>query len=74
MLDPQLRLVRANSLVEGVGTEGYIGLRFTEAFRLDDPDGSEQLLKRVLAGEGPVRDHLVRGRFRHTPGDRVFLV
>ncbi|MEU0158596.1 SpoIIE family protein phosphatase [Streptomyces sp. NPDC006261] len=74
VLDPQLRLVRANSLVEGVGTEEYIGLRFTEAFRLDDPHGSEQLMKRVLSGEGPVREHLVRGRFRHVPGDRIFLV
>ncbi|CAD5958046.1 Stage II sporulation protein E (SpoIIE) [Streptomyces sp. KY75] len=74
VLDPQLRLVRANSLVEGVGTEEYIGLRFTEAFRLDDPDGSEQLLKAVLAGEGPVREHLVRGRLRRIPGDRIFLV
>ncbi|CAM5728117.1 hypothetical protein SMICM304S_11255 [Streptomyces microflavus] len=63
VLDPQLRLVRANSLVEGVGTEEYIGLRFTEAFRLDDPDGSEQLLKQVLAGEVRVRRrHLVRRR------------
>ncbi|MFD3974831.1 SpoIIE family protein phosphatase [Streptomyces cyaneofuscatus] len=74
VLDPQLRLVRANPLVEGVRTEEYIGLRFTEAFRLDDPHGSQQLLERVLAGEGPVRDHLVRGRLRHIPGDRTFLV
>ncbi|MFD3748826.1 SpoIIE family protein phosphatase [Streptomyces cyaneofuscatus] len=74
VLDPQLRLVRANSLVEGVGTEEYIGLPFTEAFRLDDPQGSEQLLERVLAGEGPVREHLVRGRLRRIPGDRTFLV
>lgn len=74
VLDPQLRLVRANSLVEGVETGEYIGRRFTEAFRLDDPDGSEQLMKRVLAGEGPVRDHLVRGRLRRIPGDREFLV
>ncbi|MGW7228202.1 SpoIIE family protein phosphatase [Streptomyces cyaneofuscatus] len=74
VLDPQLRLVRANSLVEGVGTEEYIGLPFTEAFRLDDPQGSGQLLERVLAGEGPVREHLVRGRLRRIPGDRTFLV
>ncbi|MFD3645869.1 SpoIIE family protein phosphatase [Streptomyces cyaneofuscatus] len=74
VLDPQLRLVRANSLVEGVRTEEYIGLPFTEAFRLDDPQGSEQLLERVLAGEGPVREHLVRGRLRRIPGDRTFLV
>ncbi|POG48724.1 diguanylate cyclase [Streptomyces sp. ZL-24] len=74
VLDPQLRLVRANSLVEGVGTEEYIGLPFTEVFRLDDPDGCERLLRRVLAGDGPVRDHLVRGRLRQIPGDRTFLV
>lgn len=74
VLDPQLRLVRTNSPVEGIDTEEYIGRRFTEAFRLDDPDGSEQLLKRVLAGEGPARDHLVRGRLREIPGDRIFLV
>ncbi|GGP81314.1 SpoIIE family protein phosphatase [Streptomyces sindenensis] len=73
VLDPQLRLVRANSLLEGVQTGEYIGSRFTEAVRLDDPDGSEQLMKRVLAGEGPVRDHLVRGRLRRIPGDRQFL-
>ncbi len=74
VLDPQLRLVRANSLVEGVGTEEYIGLPFTEVFRLDDPDGCERLLRRVLAEDGPVRDHLVRGRLRQIPGDRTFLV
>ncbi|MGW1332975.1 SpoIIE family protein phosphatase [Streptomyces rubiginosohelvolus] len=73
VLDPRLRLVRANSLVEGVGTGEYAGRPFTEVFRLDDPDGSEQLMKRVLAGEGPVRDHLVRGRLRRIPGDRRFL-
>ncbi|MFE6697514.1 SpoIIE family protein phosphatase [Streptomyces sp. NPDC057718] len=74
VLDPRLRLVRANSLVEGVETGEYLGSPFTEAFRLDDPDGAEQLMKRVLAGDGPVRDHLVRGRLRQIPGDRVFLV
>ncbi|MFE2979673.1 SpoIIE family protein phosphatase [Streptomyces sp. NPDC059258] len=74
VLDPQLRLVRANSLVEGVETGEYLGSRLTEAFRLDDPDGAEQLMKRVLAGDGPVRDHLVRGRLRQISGDRVFLV
>ncbi|MDJ1639469.1 ATP-binding SpoIIE family protein phosphatase [Streptomyces pakalii] len=73
VLDPRLRLVRANSLVEGVGTGEHAGLPFSEVFRLDDPDGSEQLMKRVLAGEGPVRDHLVRGRLRRIPGDRQFL-
>ncbi|MFH9294246.1 SpoIIE family protein phosphatase [Streptomyces sp. NPDC017520] len=74
VLDPQLRLVRANSLVDGVETGEHIGSRFTEAFRLDDPDGAEQLMKRVLVGEGPVRDRLVRGRLRQVPGDRQFLV
>ncbi|WP_394817033.1 PAS domain-containing protein, partial [Streptomyces griseus] len=74
VLDPQLRLVRANSLVEGVETGEFIGRRFTEVFRLDDPDGAEQIMKRVLAGEGPIRDHLVRGRLRQVPGDREFLV
>ncbi|UCA53628.1 SpoIIE family protein phosphatase [Streptomyces sp. WA6-1-16] len=73
VLDPQLRLVRANSLVEGVDTGEYAGLPVNEVFRLDDPDGSEQLMKRVLAGEGPVRNHLVRGRLRRIPGDRQFL-
>ncbi|MFC8335768.1 SpoIIE family protein phosphatase [Streptomyces rubiginosohelvolus] len=73
VLDPRLRLVRANSLVEGVVTGEYAGRPFAEVFRLDDPDGSEQLMKRVLAGEGPVRDHLVRGRLRRIPGDRQFL-
>ncbi|MFI0873091.1 SpoIIE family protein phosphatase [Streptomyces parvus] len=73
VLDPQLRLVRANSLVEGVGTGEYVGRPIAEAVRLDDPDGYEQLMKRVLAGEGPVRDHLVRGRLRRIPGDRQFL-
>ncbi|WP_432111757.1 SpoIIE family protein phosphatase [Streptomyces sp. YPW6] len=73
VLDPQLRLVRANSLVEGVGTGEYTGRPIAEVFRLDDPDGSEQLMRRVLAGEGPVRDHLVRGRLRRIPGDRRFL-
>ncbi|OCC10859.1 SpoIIE family protein phosphatase [Streptomyces sp. PTY087I2] len=73
VLDPQLRLVRANSLVEGVGTGEYVGRPFSEVFRMDDPDGSEQLMKRVLAGDGPVRDHLVRGRLRRISGDRQFL-
>lgn len=74
VLDPQLRLVRANSLVEGEEIGEYIGHRFTDAFRLDDPDGVEQLMKRVLAGEGPAHDRLVRGRLRRYPGDREFLV
>ncbi|MER7700011.1 SpoIIE family protein phosphatase [Streptomyces sp. NPDC096095] len=74
VLDPKLRLVRVNSLAEGEETGEYIGRRFTDAFRLDDPDGCEQLMKGVLRGEGPVRDHLVRGRLRRIPGDRVFLV
>ncbi|MFF0508208.1 SpoIIE family protein phosphatase [Streptomyces fimicarius] len=74
VLDPRLRLVRANSLVEGVEAGEFIGRRFTEVFRLDDPDGAEQIMERVLAGEGPVRDHLVRGRLRQVPGDREFLV
>lgn len=74
VLDPQLRLVRVNSPIEGVGTREYIGRRFTDVFRLDDPDGAEQLLEGVLAGEGPVHGHLVRGRLRRIPGDRVFLV
>ncbi|MDX3594185.1 SpoIIE family protein phosphatase [Streptomyces sp. ID03-2B] len=74
VLDPRLRLVRANSLVEGVETGEFIGRRFTEVFRLDDPDGTEQIMNRVLAGEGPIRDHLVRGRLRQVPGDREFLV
>ncbi|MDQ0986268.1 SpoIIE family protein phosphatase [Streptomyces sp. V2I9] len=74
VLDPQLRLVHANSLVEGVDTAEYLGSRITDVFRLDDPDATEQLMKRALAGEGPVRDHLVRGRLRRIPGDRMFLV
>ncbi|NEB54906.1 PAS domain-containing protein, partial [Streptomyces griseus] len=74
VLDPRLRLVRANSRVDGVETGQYLGRRFTEAFRLDDPDGVEQFMKQVLAGEGPVRDRLVRGRLREIPGDRDFLV
>lgn len=74
VLDPQLRLVRASSLVEEVETGEHLGRRFTEVFRIDDPDGSEQLMKGVLAGAGPVRDHLVRGRLREIPGDRMFLV
>ncbi|MFJ6804656.1 SpoIIE family protein phosphatase [Streptomyces anulatus] len=74
VLDPQLRLVRANSLVEGEEIGECIGQRFTEVFRLDDPDGAAQIMKRVLAGEGPVRDRLVRGRLRRIPGDREFLV
>ncbi|MDX3607970.1 SpoIIE family protein phosphatase [Streptomyces sp. FL06-04B] len=73
VLDPQLRLVHANSLVEGAETREYMGRRFTEAVRLDDPVGAEQLMKRVLAGEGPVREYLVRGRLRRIPGDRQFL-
>ncbi|MFE6726916.1 SpoIIE family protein phosphatase [Streptomyces californicus] len=74
VLDPQLRLVRANVHFEGVATKEYIGRRFTDAFRLDDPEGSEELLKQVLAGRGPVRDHLVSGRLRTIPGDRQFQV
>ncbi|WP_098010798.1 SpoIIE family protein phosphatase [Streptomyces sp. sk226] len=74
VLDPQLRLVRANAHFEGVATREYIGSRFTDVFRLDDPEGSEELLKQVLAGRGPVRDHLVSGRLRTIPGDRQFQV
>ncbi|MFI8200112.1 SpoIIE family protein phosphatase [Streptomyces sp. NPDC085942] len=74
VLDPQFRLVRVNARLEGEETREHIGRRFTDAFRLDDPEEAEELLKQVLAGEGPVRDHLVSGRLRTLPGDRRFQV
>ncbi|MEI7030644.1 SpoIIE family protein phosphatase [Streptomyces pratensis] len=74
VLDPRLRLVRANARMEGVETGELIGRRFHDVFRLDDPEGAADLLNGVLAGEDAICDHLVRGRLRQIPGDRAFLV
>ncbi|RPK60538.1 Stage II sporulation protein E (SpoIIE) [Streptomyces sp. ADI96-02] len=74
VLDPQLRLVRASPAVAGEPGGELIGRRFTDVLRVEHPDDAEHLLKRVLAGEGPVRDHLVRCRPRTAARHRSYLL
>ncbi|MEV5686633.1 SpoIIE family protein phosphatase [Streptomyces sp. NPDC052164] len=75
VLDPDLRVVRANSLVDAAHVQEMIGDHFTDVYRLDRPDLADEVLRGVLAGEGPVHGRLVRGRLRRLPGaDRSFKV
>ncbi|MFD0019620.1 SpoIIE family protein phosphatase [Streptomyces sp. NPDC058382] len=68
VLDTQLRVERVNTLSDAVGTEKLVGLHFTEAYRLDDPDDAELLLHRVLETGEPVLDRVIRGRLMGAPG------
>ncbi|MFF1921977.1 SpoIIE family protein phosphatase [Streptomyces sp. NPDC058221] len=68
VLDTELRVERVNSLSDAVDTEQIVGLHFTEAYLLDDPDDAEQLLHGVLESGVPVLDRVIRGRLMQAPG------
>ncbi|MFI8436575.1 SpoIIE family protein phosphatase [Streptomyces sp. NPDC079020] len=75
VLDPELRVVRANSLVDAAHVQEMIGDHFTDVYRLNKPHLAAEVLRSVLVGEGPVRDRLIRGRLRRLPGpERSFSV
>ncbi|MET9776554.1 SpoIIE family protein phosphatase [Streptomyces sp. NPDC006367] len=75
ILDTELRVVRVNALSHVAAPERIVGLHFTEAYRLDDPERSEELLRRVLETGVPVLDHMVRGEVTGVPGpDRSLTV
>ncbi|MCX4675027.1 SpoIIE family protein phosphatase [Streptomyces sp. NBC_01433] len=75
VLDPDLRVLRANSLVDAAHVREMIGDHFTDVYRLDRPDRVAEVLRGVLDGEGPVHGRPVRGRLRRLPGpDRSFKV
>ncbi|MET7860671.1 SpoIIE family protein phosphatase [Streptomyces sp. NPDC005318] len=75
VLDPQLRVVRISSPTGSDRAESMIGRRFTDAYHLDRPNSTEELLQRVLDTGVPVHDRLVHGRIRSDPGPgRSFLV
>ncbi|TXS48909.1 diguanylate cyclase, partial [Streptomyces sp. or43] len=75
VLDTELRVVRVNSLSDAVAPEHIVGLHFTEAYRVDDPEGSEELLRGVLESGVPVLNHVIRGQLRGAPGpDRSLTV
>ncbi|MFJ6711283.1 SpoIIE family protein phosphatase [Streptomyces sp. NPDC091265] len=75
VLDTELRVERVNSLSDAVAAEQIVGLYFTEAYRLEDPEESEDLLRAVLESGEPVLDRLTRGRLMGAPGpNRSLLV
>ncbi|MFD7427203.1 SpoIIE family protein phosphatase [Streptomyces sp. NPDC059818] len=68
VLDTELRVERVNALSDAVGAEQLVGLHFTEAYRLDDPDEAERLLHQVLESGTTVLDRVIRGRLAQAPG------
>ncbi|MEV0784572.1 SpoIIE family protein phosphatase [Streptomyces sp. NPDC050423] len=68
VLDTELRVERVNTLSDAVDAEQLVGLHFTEAYRLDDPDEAERLLHQVLESGTPVLDRVIRGRPARAPG------
>ncbi|TXS04689.1 GAF domain-containing protein [Streptomyces sp. col6] len=68
VLDTDLRVVRVNALTEAVDPERIVGLHFTEAYRLDDPEGARQLLRQVLETGAPLVNRPVRGRLALSTG------
>ncbi|MFD5071548.1 SpoIIE family protein phosphatase [Streptomyces sp. NPDC058369] len=68
VLDTDLRVVRVNALTEAVDPERIVGLHFTEAYRLDDPEGARQLLHQVLETGAPLVNRPVRGRLALSTG------
>ncbi|MFE2090541.1 SpoIIE family protein phosphatase [Streptomyces sp. NPDC059460] len=75
VLDPQLRLVRINSLSDPAHAQQLVGRPFSDAYHLERPDEARAVLQRVLDTGAPVRDRLIRGRLQDTPGpDRNLMV
>ncbi|MEW2180123.1 SpoIIE family protein phosphatase [Streptomyces sp. NPDC005406] len=75
VLDTDLRVERVNALSDAVAPERIVGLYFTEAYRLHDPEESEELLRGVLESGVPVVNHVIRGQLMGAPGpDRSLMV
>lgn len=75
VLDAQLRVERVNTLSDAVAPERIVGLHFTEAYRLQDPEEAEELLGGVLESGAPVVNHVIRGQLMGAPGpDRSLMV
>ncbi|WSC17364.1 SpoIIE family protein phosphatase [Streptomyces brevispora] len=74
VLDTELRVERVNPLPDIVGAEQIVGLHFTEAYRLDDPDEAERVLRKVLESGVPVLDRVIRGRLMSAPGPHRSLM
>ncbi|THA75536.1 GAF domain-containing protein [Streptomyces sp. A0642] len=68
VLDTELRVVRVNALSDSVPTDRIVGLHFTEAYRLEDPEEAERLLRGVLESGSPVLNQMIRGRLAGAPG------
>ncbi|WP_326668211.1 SpoIIE family protein phosphatase [Streptomyces sp. NBC_01257] len=75
VLDTQLRVERVNTLSDAVAPERIVGRHFTDAYRLQDPEESEELLRGVLESGTPLLNHVIRGRLMEAPGpDRSLMV
>ncbi|MER7726804.1 SpoIIE family protein phosphatase [Streptomyces sp. NPDC096323] len=75
VLDTELRVVRVNALSDSVPPDRIVGLHFTEAYRLEEPEESERLLRGVLESGTPVLERMVHGRLAGAPGpDRSLTV
>ncbi|MBO0914761.1 SpoIIE family protein phosphatase [Streptomyces laculatispora] len=68
VLDTELRVERVNALSDAVGADQLVGLHFTEAYRLDDPEEAQRLLHQVLESGVPVLNRVIRGRLMRAPG------
>ncbi|WLQ32176.1 SpoIIE family protein phosphatase [Streptomyces castrisilvae] len=75
VLDTDLRVVRVNALTEAANPERIVGLHFTEAYHMDNPEASERMLRRVLKTGTPVLDYVAQGRLAQSSGpSRVLTV
>ncbi|WNI26402.1 SpoIIE family protein phosphatase [Streptomyces sp. ITFR-16] len=75
VLDTQLRVERVNTLSDPAASDRILGLHFTEAYRLDDPEEADRLLHEVLETGEPVLNRVIRGRLAGAPGpDRSLMV
>ncbi|WSV66004.1 SpoIIE family protein phosphatase [Streptomyces sp. NBC_01013] len=68
VLDTELRVEYVNALSDAVAPEQIVGLHFTQAYWLDDPEEAELLLRGVLDTGTPVLNQVIRGRLMAAPG------
>ncbi|MFD4542916.1 SpoIIE family protein phosphatase [Streptomyces bauhiniae] len=65
VLDDDLRIVRANVVASAMRAESadeVVGMRFADAFGLEDAEVEEAVVREVLTTGVPVIDRLIRGR------------
>lgn len=67
VLDTELRVERVNALSEAVAPDRIVGLYFTDAYRLQDPEDAERLLRGVLESGVPAVNRVIRGQLRGRP-------